>query len=345
LAAAVSRTYGRVRLYANGEPRELPLGRYRYCVVHRSDLLRTAHALVDRCSTIEVRRGRVQGIRSGRDHAVVTVDGEPVRCSWAFDSVTGPGREPADARLAFTGWEVRSTRAVFDPDVPVLFDFRTPQGAASRFVYVLPQAPDHALVELTEFVPRHREPCDAQERARALARYLVEVAGAGEYETLRIESAVLPLHARAVRRRVGRVLAIGVTGGLLKASTGYAYQRIQADSARIAASLVHYGHPFGGSEDSQRHRLLDAVLLDVLDRDPPQLELAFAGLFGRNPAERVFSFLDETSTVRDDLRIMASLRPGPYFRALALLPVRRMCSLRTSGTDLARPATRHRRWS
>jgi hypothetical protein len=49
--------------------------------------------------------------------------------------------------------------------------------------------------------------------------------------------------------------------------------------------------------------------------------VAFARLFARNPAERVLSFLDETSTIGDDLRIMASLPPGPFLRALALHPL------------------------
>jgi lycopene beta-cyclase len=346
LSGAVSRSYQRIRVYADGEPRELSLGRYRYCVVRRCDLVRTAEALVDQCRIIEVRRGRVQGIHDRGDHAVVVVDGEPVRCRWAFDSVSKPGGVRVDARLAFTGWEVHTAAAVFDPNVPVLFDFRTPQGSGldpsaapitPRFVYVLPLAPDHALVELTEFVPRHGEPARDHERTGALAQYLVEVVGAGDYETLRTESAVLPLLARPLQRRKGRVFAIGATAGLVKASTGYAYQRIQRDSSQLAASLVQYGRPVNPADRRHRHRLLDAVLLDVLDRDATQLEVAFARLFGRNPAERVLSFLDETSTIVNDLRIMASLPPGPYLRALALLPCAARAPTELSGRTSAVP--------
>ena len=67
---------------------------------------------------------------------------------------------------------------------------------------------------------------------------------------------------------------------------------------------------------SRRHHLLDAVLLDVLDRDLAQLERAFARLFLANPAERVLRFVDEDSRVRDELRLIASLPPVPYLRAL-----------------------------
>ena len=128
---------------------------------------------------------------------------------------------------------------------------------------------------------------------------------------------MLPLRSRLGRRRSGRVLAIGARGGLVKASTGYAYQRIQRDSAAIAASLARCGHPFDLPRPRRRHPVLDAVLLDVLDRQPAQLERAFARLFLANPAERVLRFLDEETSVRDELRLIASLPPLPYVRAAA----------------------------
>ncbi|MEU7872929.1 lycopene cyclase family protein [Dactylosporangium sp. NPDC049140] len=93
------------------------------------------------------------------------------------------------------------------------------------------------------------------------------------------------------------------------------------DSAAIAASLARHGHPFAVPTTSRRFRRLDTVLLRVLDRDPDQLETAFARLFAASPADRVLRFLDEQSSLRDDLRIVASLPPAPYLRALAGNPL------------------------
>jgi lycopene beta-cyclase len=317
LDAAVGRSFDRVRIHAAGATRDLRLDRYRYRVVRRTELDRVVRERLAPCAGFQFRSGRVQEIRDEGDRASVIVDGESIACRWAFDSVSGPDHAgPVDARLAFTGWEVRADRPVFDPAIPVLFDFRTPQRDGSRFLYVLPDGPDRALVELTEFVPRGARPPNAADRRGALARYLSDVVGLDDPHIVRAESAVLPLRTRPGPRRAGTVLAIGATGGLVKASTGYAFQRIQRDSAAIAASLVRHGHPFALPELRSRYRLLDAVLLDVLQRDPAQLELAFAALFRANPAWRVLAFLDETTNVRDDLRIMASLRPWPYLRAL-----------------------------
>lgn len=324
LDAAVSGTYHRVRVHAGGSSRLVPLGRYRYQLVHRRDLDRVVLDRLRGCPGFAVLDGRVERVGDADGGAEVVVDGQVVRASWAFDSVSAlPTAGEPDARLAFTGWRVRCERPAFEPATPTLFDFRTPQAGGARFVYVLPHDRHRALVELTEFVPRRAGPPRPAERAEALGGYLDEVVRAGGYEITGTESAVLPLHVRAPARRVGHVLAIGARGGLIKASTGYAYQRIQRDSAAIAASLARHGHPFALPRPRRRYRLLDAVLLEVLDRDPAQLERAFARLFLANPAERVLRFLDEETRLRDELRLVASLPPGPYVRALPALGLRR----------------------
>jgi lycopene beta-cyclase len=318
LDAAVSRGYRQVRIQTAGQSTVVRLPPYRYQLVHRVDLKRAVTEILDGCTDFEIRRGRVDSIRDGSDDVTVVVDGAPTRAAWVFDSRPVPAdTTPPDARLAFTGWEIRTRCPVFDPDTPILFDFRIPQERRCRFVYVLPASPYQALVELTEFVPRRARPTTAPARLAALAGYLHEVAGATDYEILRTEGAVIPLRVRPPRRSTGRVLAIGARAGLIKASTGYGYQRIQRDSEAVARSLVRYGHPFALPGTRRRHRMLDALLLDVFDHDPTQLEQAFASLFTGNPAGRVLRFLDEDTGVPDELRLIASMPHLPYLRGIA----------------------------
>ncbi|MGE5828907.1 MAG: lycopene cyclase family protein [Micromonosporaceae bacterium] len=318
LEAAVARRYEHVQVHAAGVSRRLPLGRYRYHVVRRPDLRTVVDSMVEGCPDFELRSGRVEHVGADADGATVSIDGESVRAGWVFDSVSAAAAvTPVDAWLAFTGWQLRADRPVFDPTAPVLFDFRTAQAGGARFVYVLPDGPRQALVELTEFVPRAGTPASPAQRRAAVATYLDEVVGLAAYEVLHTESAVLPLHVSPVVRGRTRVVPIGAAAGLIKASTGYGYPRIQRDSAAIARSLVRYGHPFATPPVRRWYRLLDALLLDVLADDPAQLELAFARLFAANPPDRVLRFLDEASRLDQDLRIMASLPPVPYLRALA----------------------------
>ncbi len=312
LDGAVSRSFTRVRVGTT----TVPLAPYRYQVVRREDLSTVVGRILGACTGFECRTGTVEHVH---DDGTLLVDGTTVEGRWVFDSVTRPpAGTPVDARLAFTGWTVRAPRPVFDPATPVLFDFGTPQGGGTRFVYVRPDGAYHALVELTAFVPRHAGPPSAAERERALRRYLGD-----DVEVLGTESAVLALRTGPVRRAAGRVLAIGAAGGLVKASTGYAYTRIQRDSAAIARSLVRYGDPYHTGPVRRRYRVLDAVLLDVFDREPASLRRAFERLFARLPAGRVLRFLDEDARPADVVRVMAALPPLPYLASLAKVLSRR----------------------
>ena len=224
---------------------------------------------------------------------------------------------PVDAWLAFAGWEVECARPVFDPATPVLFDFRTTQAGGSRFVYVLPDNTGRACgADRVRAAPGPpAQPGRAAQRARRIP-------------DLRPALRRLPHHPRRVG--VFHYAPIrparnqpGPSDRRLGGSGQGQYRiRLPAhskDSAAIAESLVQYGHPFSIRRTRRRYQFLDAVLLNVFDRDPPQLELAFAQLFEANPADRVLRFLDEDSSPMDVLRLMASLPTAPYLRALAHL--------------------------
>jgi lycopene beta-cyclase len=68
---------------------------------------------------------------------------------------------------------------------------------------------------------------------------------------------------------------------------------------------------------SPRHQYLDRTLLQVLARDPGELEQVFGRLFARNPPPRVLRFLDEDTSRAEEARIVRSLDPRPFLRAAA----------------------------
>ena len=111
-------------------------------------------------------------------------------------------------------------------------------------------------------------------------------------------------------------MTIGAEGGLLKASTGYAYQRIQQDSQAIVESLRRHGHPFDLPVSPARFRMFDGVLLDVVTHDPAQLERAFGALFRYRTADPALRFLDEATTPPQEWRLFAGM-PAPVYLAAA----------------------------
>jgi lycopene beta-cyclase len=254
--------------------------------------------------------GSADAVREGVDHAVVTVDGVPTQAHWAFDSrpVTPA---PSDPRLAFLGWEIDTDTDAFDPTVATFMDFRGREPGTISFCYLLPTTARHALVEIAAFQWRHAGP----DLPRALTTYLARVCGLGAWTVTRTEAGSLPLVKPPTGARGGHVIPIGVRGGMLKPSTGFAVGRIQRHSAAIAESLDRYGHPHAINARHDRHAWLDRIFLDVLRRDPEIVENVMARLFSRNSAPSVLRFLDEDSTPIQEARLVATLPVSPFLRA------------------------------
>ncbi|NLT53167.1 MAG: lycopene beta cyclase [Actinomycetales bacterium] len=338
LDAAVSLRFRSVRVHAAGREVVLPLGCYEYRVVDGPSL----HAVVrELCNGVRFLRGTVEEVVDDDPDGLarVVVDGRTVHAWWVLDGVSPDPAPPRPAAwLSFTGRQVVTDRDVFAPE-PTLMDFRTEQADGVRFVYVLPRGPREALVEHTAFAaPAPHRSVPAPEAGgpggtttggpgvtttgepaaeAALDEYLRGVLRVRGHRVTGTERGLLPLTGAPARRRLSaHVLAVGGRGGLVKASTGYAYGRIQRDCAAVARSLVATGHPFAVPSPHRRHRMLDAVLLRVLARSPRAIEPAFLRLFDRLGAETTLRFLDEDTRLAEEARVAATAGSRPFLRAL-----------------------------
>jgi lycopene beta-cyclase len=117
------------------------------------------------------------------------------------------------------------------------------------------------------------------------------------------------------------VVAIGSGAGMLKASTGYAFGRIQRDSAALADSLSLTGIPARPAE-RQRFRRLDRIFLRAVASDPSLLERTFAALVDdHGGVASLLRFLDEDSSLWQDARLVRRMPAVPFLRS-ALQPHR-----------------------
>lgn len=319
--AAISRSWDRLRVAGPSGVQDLALGDYRYHTIRGLDFYRHAQQRLARHANVELRRGRVQRIDDGPDAATVVIDGEAITATWAFDSRPPRLADRTDdhrhtrLKLYFRGWEIETPTAAFDPGVATFMDFRAPQDGDVRFFYVLPFAPDRALVEYTLFTDQR---LTREETEQAIVSYMQSTLGIDDFRVVAEEGGCLPITDASFARRLGqRVLAIGVNGGRIKPSTGYAFSRVQADSQAIVQSLLAHGHPFGLPTGPASYRWLDAVMLRVMRDHGELIAPAFAALFSRNPTARILRFLDEQASPLDVLAIMASL-PAPLFVGTAL---------------------------
>lgn len=271
-----------------------------------------------RSPRVRIERG-VSALEHSSGSKVACSDGVVRRAARVFDT-RPPSLEravpPHEIRMIqhFEGWHVRTRGPVFDPSVARLMDFDVPQSPPVHFLYVLPYAPDEALVEATWFTPAVFDAtvCDAR-YAEALERYLRERLAVDSYEILRRERGVLPMSTETFAARNPAFDLLGLAGGLAKPSTGYAFAAIQRQSAQLARALCAAWKRAGRDALAQvpippardvRAATMDRVFLQYMARDPAKTPALLHALFERVEPDVLVRFLSDQADARDALAVM-----------------------------------------
>lgn len=297
----------------------------RYRMVRSGPFERLVHARLAASPTARVVRATAHEVRDtpyGAEVRCTTAGGRPLtlRGACVFDSRPVRGTPPHRTLLLqhFRGWFVRTASARFDPGVADLMDFRVPQPRHGlAFGYVLPLAPDRALVEYTEF---SRAPLTTAAYDAALRHYTAEVLRLGPLAVDSAEQGVIPMtDARFPRRTGSAVFRIGAAGGATRPATGYTFATVQRQSRAVAASVLR-GRPAVPPPHGRRALAMDAVLLRALDTGRVDGPRFFTELFRRVPMERLLRFLDGGSTPWEEFGIGLRTPVGPMLRTAAELP-------------------------
>ena len=219
----------------------------------------------------------------------------------------------------FKGITIESPELSLNVDVAQLMDFRTPQTQGTSFFYVMPLEKNKALVEYTLFTPSL---LSASEYDAGLKKYISEVMGLSTYSVVEEEFGVIPMTNYGFKFYDRGLFNIGTAGGQTKGSSGYTFRFIQKRSDLIANLLCSETN--WSSVEKKLHALektlsrfhfYDNVLLNVLWHHYLPGDQVFTRLFQRNKAEKVFRFLDNETTLLEEIRIISSLPTGPFLKA------------------------------
>jgi lycopene beta-cyclase len=316
------RSWSQLRVVGETFEKTVDLQAYRYKMIRGIDFYRFGQRELTAHANVRFLQGNVEAIEDGGERATVTVDGQTYAGRWVFDSRFKLSQfRPDTARYHylqqhFRGWEIETAEPAFDPQVATFMDFRTVQKQGVSFFYVLPFSERHALVEYV-LHGHHAAPY-----SQTLRAYLETILGIADYRIVAMEGGTNPLTDQPFPRRLGRrIMSIGVPGGRVKPTSGYAFWRIQRDSAAIVRSLLRAEHPFDVPPDSRFFHLCDSLMLQIMDRHSDQIEPIFAALFKNNPIERVLRFLDEAASLWESLSLIATLPPALFLQALFQLKV------------------------
>lgn len=292
----------------------LDFGDYEYKMIRAVDFYSFIHKQLSRNSSLNFLQSEIQSINPEKA-VVVTKSGEFTAGEYIFDSFTRKNYDnPKYQNLwqHFLGWTIETEENTFAPEKATLFDFRVEQKEECRFIYILPFSAKKALLEFTIFSDNLLEKSDYE---FYLKDYISTVLKTKDYKILEIESGVIPMsdepHAQTPSPKVIR---IGTAGGYVKPSTGYSFARTQKYLQKLVANLENQ-RPKLILQQSFWKNYLDSVLLNVLRTKKHSAADVFTQLFGRNETTQVLKFLDEETSLAEDLRIMQSVPLAPFMKA------------------------------
>jgi len=204
----------------------------------------------------------------------------------------------------FKGWIIETQQPAFDPENATYMDFSVPQQGDCRFGYILPFTEKKALVEYTLFNDGLLE---QDEYDLALKEYLKKL-DIEEYRVTEVEYGIIPMTDHHFKiRESDHVFNIGIKGGFAKASTGYTFLRGQKILKKMAENITLSQAPdLDLPFQTGRFKLYDGTLLKVLSDRKFTGEDIFGQLFRKNGIHLMFRFLDEETSLAEELKIMSS---------------------------------------
>ncbi len=215
----------------------------------------------------------------------------------------------------FKGYEIETQANVFNADEATFMDFFIKQDKGTAFVYVLPTAPNKALIEYTFFT---KNILTQKEYNELLAEYIANTLKINNYKITHTEFGIIPMTDYKFKLYTDKIINMGTAGGCVKASTGFAFKNIQKQVTQITQLLANNKKPFlKRTFNDKKFHFYDSILLEVLSKNKMQGNEIFALIFKKNKPQLVLKFLENETKIIEDLKIMNSV-PMRVFLPVAL---------------------------
>jgi lycopene beta-cyclase len=265
---------------------------------------------------IDVRYGLIEDVFSSGVENFVVLEGEKINASVIFSSLPSHTINSNSEYFLwqhFKGWVIETEKETFNPEEATLMDFRINQHNDTRFVYVMPFSKEQALVEYTVFSETRLQ---EEEYNEHLKNYCESVLGIrqNEYTVVEEEFGMIPMTNRAFPSSHHNIIFIGSAGGQTKASSGYTFRFIQKHSRHIVDELIKGDAPHYANT-SKKFNFYDSVLLRILSERKLSGARIFTTLFENNDIREVFKFLDNETSVAEDIRLISTLPKTKFLSA------------------------------
>lgn len=321
-ASLIARSWKKLKVISDTNLQEIKLNNYSYHLIRGIDFYAHAQAELKADARFEFVSDFILGISSLNSEAKLSCSNGVYTAPIVFNSALRnfESNEHSENLVQhFVGWKIKTSKPSFDADSMTFMDFSVEQHNDCRFVYVLPFNETEAIVEYTGFSKTN---LTEKQYTAELQNYLSNTLQGASYEITEVESGIIPMYeSKAINTYGNAVIAIGTAGGASKASTGFTFYFIQKHCKQIIKALENKSYQSETFTRKKRFLFYDSVLLHLLYTNKVSGKKIFTTLFKRNKSENVFDFLNEDSSLLQELSLFLTL-PLVAFTKAALLKLK-----------------------
>lgn len=313
----VHKSWKQLQLYHPTYSATYDISPYIYKMIRAIDFYQYCQHFISKYPNVTIEYATINHIENRKEGAVLHTEQQSYTADHIFNSVLldKPVMKKKQYYLLqhFKGWVIETKEPVFNPAEATLMDFRISQQQGTAFVYVMPFTPYRALVEYTLFTDK---PLSVEQYNAGLEQYITTILKITDYSIVEEETGAIPMTNYRFPAGQGAITWLGTAGGQTKASSGYTFQFIQKQTAQLVDAMLHNLKPGAGKHFlSKRFQWYDATLLNILSNKKLPGDFIFKELFKKNKITDVLQFLDNETSLLQELRIITVLPKRVFIRA------------------------------
>lgn len=312
----VNKKWTKANIYTSKKQIRLNLNPYTYKSIRGIDFYNLAKAEIQQNKNFTFLIETVTDVSETKT-PIVTTETNSYTANHVFDSRLTKDYDLNDKSYTniiqhFKGWVINTENNVFDDTTLTMMDYRLKDGNQTTFMYVLPTAKNKALIEFTYFTENLVE---QKTYDKYIKQYISQYLKIRNYNIIETEAGQIPMTTFPFDSYNTRsVTKIGTAGGWVKPSTGYSFKNTEHKVSLIISNLKNNKIPSSGLHKS-KYKFYDKIFLKVLKDENYKGEWIFKQYYSKNNPTTMFKFLDETSTFKEDLKIMWSLFSFSFIKA------------------------------
>ena len=149
-----------------------------------------------------------------------------------------------------------------------------------------------------------------------IKKYIKDTLQIEKFTIIEKEKGVIPMEFMHPDTSHAHVIPIGIVGGALKPSTGFAFSLIQKQVNQIVKSIQSDNLPFFKNKIQNRFSFYDTILLHLLQKKEINKSSIFIDLFKGNNIGSILTFLSEKTNIFGEMKIFSTLPIKVFISAL-----------------------------